>query len=481
MKHRVTLIWLALGFIFTSLTFAFTIFSHNFGYDTRVIDMPIFVMVAGLCIAGLLFLGLLPLVKATIQNSQNHMFILAIIIVAGIIMRLTLFASEPVLEDDYQRYLWDGAVTAHSQNPYSYAPADITTIQIINPTFRKLVIEAGLVFGRINHPHLRTIYPPVAQAAFALAYMIEPFSLTAWRTLILWLDVLSLFIICKLLIHFQKSLLWGALYWWNPIVLKELFNSAHMEALLIPLVLTGVYLSLKARPLLATLCLTLAAGVKVWPVLLLPFIWRPLITKPKKAIAAIALSATLLTLFALPILLSGLTSNSGFVAYATQWQTNSLLFPLLKESYSLVLNLSAVEMLDANTLTRGLIIVCLAGCLLYLVKNSITDYHDLFARIAVFTLLIFMLSPAQFPWYYLWILPFLCLKPNGAFLLLSATLPLYYTSFYFISRGQREVFDTYILWVIWGPLLLTLLWQRKDQIKGWLSKNTKFAFKDQTP
>ena len=40
----------------------------------------------------------------------------------GLAARAILFASEPVLEDDYQRYLWDGAVTAQGLNPMRSRP-----------------------------------------------------------------------------------------------------------------------------------------------------------------------------------------------------------------------------------------------------------------------------------------------------------------------------------------------------------------------
>ena len=45
----------------------------------------------------------------------------------------------------------------------------------------ELLHEAGVILERINYPGLTTVYPPVAQAAFALAYWLKPWSLDAWR------------------------------------------------------------------------------------------------------------------------------------------------------------------------------------------------------------------------------------------------------------------------------------------------------------
>jgi hypothetical protein len=146
------------------------------------------------------------------------------------------------------------------------------------------------VLERINHSDLRTIYPPVAQGVFALAHWIGPWKLTAWRGLILILDMVTIALLLALLRDLGRSPLWAALYWWNPIVLKELFNSAHMDAIIVPLILGALLLAIRKRPLAATACLTLAAGAKIWPLILLPLVWRGLLDKPRKLALAIALT-----------------------------------------------------------------------------------------------------------------------------------------------------------------------------------------------
>ncbi|MEM7620872.1 MAG: hypothetical protein AAF228_10510, partial [Pseudomonadota bacterium] len=448
-----TSLWFSLAVFFLVLTILFTIFSHNFGYDTRVKDMPIFILVAGLVLAGAVFLYLPYLIKHTLNSRKSVKTIFYVVVLCGVCMRVCLLFSEPVLEDDYQRYLWDGAVTAHGLNPYQYAPDDMETLRLENMTLKKLALESGLVLNRINHPELRTIYPPVTQAAFALAYYLGPFQLTAWRLVIFFCDIITLILLYQILRHMKTSVLWSALYWWNPIVLKELFNSAHMEAILLPLVLGAVVLSLNKRPFYSGMSLLWAAGVKIWPVLLLPIVWRPLLRYPLKAGFALISAIVIATILAIPIVLSGLNAESGFVAYATKWQTNSALFPLIKLGFQSVFGYFASETLDANIFARGTIILCLGALILYLLRKPIKDNADLIGRISLLSFAIFMLSPAQFPWYYIWIIPFLCVQPNFGLLLLSATLPLYYTSFHFMAHAQKSIYNDVILCLIW-------VWQR---------------------
>ncbi|MGD8779206.1 MAG: hypothetical protein PVH88_09635 [Ignavibacteria bacterium] len=53
---------------------------------------------------------------------QNKKKWLPAIIIFGLVVRIILTPTFPVLEDDFYRYLWDGAVTANGINPYEHAP-----------------------------------------------------------------------------------------------------------------------------------------------------------------------------------------------------------------------------------------------------------------------------------------------------------------------------------------------------------------------
>ena len=73
--------------------------------------------------------------------------------------RLLCAASPPVLSDDLYRYVWDGRVQAAGINPYLHAPA-AGALHALRDTE---------VHPRVNHPDVRTIYPPLAQILFVAA------------------------------------------------------------------------------------------------------------------------------------------------------------------------------------------------------------------------------------------------------------------------------------------------------------------------
>jgi hypothetical protein len=293
----------------------------------------------------------------------------------------------------------------------------------------------------------------VAQAAFALAHLIRPWSLTAWRTLLLVCDLATLALILALLRETGRSPLWSALYWWNPLVLKELFNSAHMDALLLPFVLLALLLAVRGRYIASGGSLALAVGAKIWPVLLLPLVIRPLAARPRWLGVALLVFGTLVALLAVPVVLGGLDGNSGFAAYAARWQTSSAHFPALSSAYAGLLGLADAP---AGVAARITIALVLGGLACALGLKPIAGADDLVGRASLLVAALVLLSPAQFPWYAVWFAPFLAFRPWAGFLVLTATAPLYYMSFYLTAAGEPEIVKRTVVWLIWVPVWAAL-------------------------
>ncbi|MGH6802312.1 MAG: glycosyltransferase 87 family protein [Methyloceanibacter sp.] len=432
--------------------------------------MPILWLVAGLVLAGLIYCLCLPqLVLGSLAcDFRESRLIMVGIVAAGLAARLVLFASEPMLEDDYQRYLFDGAVTVSGNNPYAIAPAD--ALASGDETLGRLAQEGGPAVRRINHPDLKTVYPPVAQAAFAVAYMIKPWSLAAWRSVLLLFDLASLTLVLLLLREVGRSPLWSALYWWNPVVIKELFNSAHMEAVVVPFVLLALWLAMRSRPVAAALSLAFAVGAKIWPVLLLPLIVRQRGDfNTGKFVCSIVVFGAIITLWAIPVWLGGLDQQSGFVAYLSSWQTNSALFPALERAVATGLGWMALPSETVSLVTRGIIALCLVVLAVLVSLKPIETPDDLIGRASLVVGALVLLSPAQFPWYAVWFAPFLAFRPWTGFLLLSATIPLYYADFYFLSRDRPEIFEDVVVWIIWVPVWASLAFEALRKGQGPLS------------
>ena len=102
----------------------------------------------------------------------------AVAIAFGLAFRILLFPAAPFLSDDYFRYLWDGIVQLKGLKPYSFAPSD-PALAGIDDALR----------ARVNHPEVRTIYPPLAQLVFLVTAKVSAGSYFALKAVWLACDI----------------------------------------------------------------------------------------------------------------------------------------------------------------------------------------------------------------------------------------------------------------------------------------------------
>lgn len=438
--------------------------SGFFGYERDVLDKPVWTFVALQVAAGAVYLVTL----FALRRRPTTRGLLMAVIAIGLLMRLAQLGAVPVLEDDFYRYLWDGAVTAHGHNPYAYSPEHIQqSAEGIPDDLLHLAGESGVVVDRINHPWLRTIYPPTAQAAFTLGYWISPFDIQGLR--LVWLG-LDLTILCLLLflLRGSSSLSFGlAIYWLNPLLIKEVFNAGHMELVLIVGLLASLLAVRRGFHKTGGLLLGLAAGAKVWPVLWLPLLLRHGWTTWRRGIGVAFTFAIPAAVLALPILLGRLDVESGFTAYAQRWQMNDSAYLLIHEAAKLL------SPDHAQLLARLIVAAVVLGVLAFCIRRFRPTLDGLVGGATVITATLFLLSPTQFPWYYLWLLPLLVLRPMWSLLVLPVTLPLYYLRFPLDAMGHAAWFDYGIVWLEFVPVWLLLAWELRRNNRPVLHDSTR--------
>lgn len=130
---------------------------------------------------------------------------------------LALVLAPPVLSDDVWRYLWDARVLRHGIDPYAHAPDD--------PALAALR-DAG--HASINHPHLPTIYPPLAQLAFVVADRVAhaPWSM---KLLALCAHLATTPVVAHLARARAGTV--APLFVLNPLLLEEAALGGHVDAL----------------------------------------------------------------------------------------------------------------------------------------------------------------------------------------------------------------------------------------------------------
>ena len=123
-RHRGTrplrVAWVGSGALLLGAQFWLLGLSPRFAYEGPVLQRPIAELVALGVAAGAIYLALPWMIRATVRPGRA---LLAWAFAVGLLMRLAMLPSTPILEDDFHRYLWDGAVVARGVNPYAHAPA----------------------------------------------------------------------------------------------------------------------------------------------------------------------------------------------------------------------------------------------------------------------------------------------------------------------------------------------------------------------
>lgn len=419
-----------------------TVLSQEFTYgrSARLTPtLPYIVIAMGL---GVVCIATTPLIRKLTPSRK----LIAFVFLIGLFARAMMFFSSPVLEDDWHRYLWDGAVVANGGDPYEFAPAEATPVTRLGEKIdwsddpdllrvQELTEEDFQTYWRINYPYFKTIYPPIAQAGFALGYKISPFELNGWRSVLLIVDIGTFALLIFTLGLFGRSPLWATLYWWNPVVTLEVFNAGHMDGLIVPFLIGTLALAKLGMMRAAVLALAGAAAVKLWPALLAPALTRKWMFRPVPLIgfAALFIVASGLLLWPQLTHVFGYIPGEGFgvidpdqglVAYTEAWRRHAFLFAALADG-----PLSILE--DPDGAARNLSALLVVSGALYLAWKSDREAASL-PMVLLYTIaLLLVLSPTGYPWYQVWLAGLIPFAPRWGALGLMFMAPLYYTRFLF--------------------------------------------------
>ena len=467
-RNKLNLLLLpAIGLSLLAALLAVALISYKFPYGKAGNQMPVMALVVLLMVAGLVYLLLLKVRPAGMPARKT----LAYIFFAGVAMRLILLPSHTILEDDIYRYLWDGAVVSHLVNPYRYSPEEILKMETSGPEppalLPLLARQSGDVAKRINHPHLRSIYPMTVQLFFGLAHWLRPWSIFVWRALLLVMDILNFILLMELLRKIKWPASLAVFYWWNPLLIFETFNGNHMDILIFPFLLGAFLVSAEGWALAAGLLLALAGAAKVWPVLLLPFFIKYFRRFPaRKTVTFISAFLIGSALLYSPLFAAFASNNSGFLAYGRQWELNDALFKIFVWGSRAILPLFGLHPGYAQQTARIVALLLVTLITLWLLWRRQMERPEQLISAAFFTVaVVFIVSPTQFPWYFIWLAPFLVFNRNFAIMLLTLLLPLYFLRYYFAAIGRPGVFDNGVVWLEFVPVWLLLIkdfWRRRQ-------------------
>jgi hypothetical protein len=329
----------------------------------------------------------------------------AILVVAALMRVMALFAPQ-ALSTDVFRYVWDGRVQAAHINPYRFIPAD--------PALAPLRDED--IYPNINRAdYAHTIYPPTAQLAFLAVERVSD-SVLGMKLGLVGFEAVAIACLIALLRRRGLPATRVILYAWHPLPIWEFAGSGHVDVIAIAGLSLAFLAASRRAPIWTGVALAAATLVKYYPVIAAPALYRRWDWR-----MPVAFAVTVLLLYA-PYLSVG-TSVFGFASgYATEegLRDGSGIWIL-----ALLKKLGALPD-DPLLVFVPLVAVFLIATGLWIVFSSKRARSGQIENVALmagaFTICV---SPHD-PWYFTWLVPFLCFRISAALLWLTVACVLMY-------------------------------------------------------
>jgi alpha-1,6-mannosyltransferase len=350
-----------------TLCVALTICSRNFGDRGG----PYFM--ASLTLAGMVYLLAIREFFATPKFERRiSRRVVVIGLVLAAVWHIEFLRLPSGADDDVHRYVWDGRVQRLGYNPYIVVPSDPALGALHTPETRTL-----------NNPDVPSPYPSGAQLFFRAVTAIHE-SVFALKVAFVVCDLAIVLVLLDILHRSGQGAHWVLAYAWNPLLAIEVAGSGHIDIVGVLLLLVSFAALERRWRAIAAVAFGLAVAVKFLPIVLLPLYWKRV--RERDA----ALAAVVFGLLYVPFLYHGRIPIGSLGTYVRSFRFNDPVFATLERG-------------AAPQLAVGLAVLVGFLTAIWLRKNSGASSADTFAWPMAASLLC---APVVYPWYLLWLLPF---------------------------------------------------------------------------
>lgn len=345
-----------------------------------------------LMIAGVAYLLVIRELFCT-RSLPKHVIVTGLVMAA--LWHVAFLAIPGGSDDDVRRYVWDGRMQRLGYNPYVVVPADPALAGLHTSETRTL-----------NNANLPSPYPPGAQLFFRAVTAIHE-STFALRLAFAICDIVIVFVLLDIFGLTNQGSHWVLAFAWNPLLATAVAGSGHVDILGALLLVVSFAALLRRRGEIAAVAFALAVAVKFLPIVLLPLYWR------RVRVRDAVLAAVAFVLLYVPFLNHGRIPLGSLTIYVQSFRFNDPVFAMLER-------VAAPQLVAGFAAFVGLFIAS------WFRSRHETLSADAFAWPMAASLLC---APVLYPWYLLWLLPFMRS---------TATLPII---FWTVS-----IIPTYIVW-----------------------------------
>jgi hypothetical protein len=368
----------------TTLLVALTICSRNFADRGG----PHFM--ASLTLAGIAYLLAVREFFAT-PEFPRHIVIIGLILAA--VWHIEFLRLPAGADDDIHRYVWDGRLQRLGYNPYLVVPSDPAVAGLHTQETRTL-----------NNSDLPTLYPPGAELFFRAVATIHE-SVFALKVAFVLCDLGLAFFLLDLLRTTGRDAHLVLAFAWNPLLAIEVAGSGHVDIVGVLLLVISVVALARHWRTVAAVAFGLTVAVKFLPIVLLPLYWKRI------RVRDVAPAVGMVALLYVPFQNHGRVPFGSLATYVTGFRFNGPVFAIFHQ-------VAPPQLLAGFAVFAGFAIAVWIRRREKTLTTESTELHrasatevrlgtlspDAFAWPMAASL---FCAPVVFPWYPLWLLPFL--------------------------------------------------------------------------
>ena len=192
--------------------------------------------------------------------APNRLLIAAMLL--AVAFRVPLAVARVGSDSDMVRYLYDGRLQQLGYNPFSVLPSDPAVAATHTDDTRRMPSRNAM-----------TPYPAAAQLFFRLIVSIHE-SRRLMKLALVGCDLLTIAVLVAWLRSTERSPWLALVYAWNPLVVLEVAHSGHIDALGALWLAISAWMLSTGRGMRAMVAFVIAVATKLLPIVLVPLYWR---------------------------------------------------------------------------------------------------------------------------------------------------------------------------------------------------------------
>ncbi|MGH9745785.1 MAG: hypothetical protein ACRD59_06710 [Candidatus Acidiferrales bacterium] len=361
------------------------------------------------------------------QRFPRHVVLTCLALAA--LWRIPFLMMPPGPDDDIHRYLWDGRVQRLGYNPYEVIPADPALAGLHTPETRGL-----------NNPEVPSPYPAGAQLFFRIVTAIHE-SIFAFKIAFVACDFAIVLVLLSVLRRSGQGEHWILAYAWHPLLATNVAGSGHIDILGVLLLLVSVAALGRRWRKIAAIAFGLAVAVKFLPIVLTPLYWR------RVRIRDACVAALIVVALYVPFLKGWRFPIGSLGIFVQRFRFNGPVFATL-------------ERVASPQIVAGLAVLVGLATAAWLRSKRPGWCADQWAWTMAASLLC---APVVYPWYLLWLLPFLRSRATIPLLVWTVSILPTYVVWHLRSLGRAWQVPNWVLLLEYGSVAVAamIVWLRR--------------------